>query len=109
MKTILALASLAAFSALAESQFGAWNDEFSNSLAKAESENVPIVVIWGNQSCHYCNQLHEVLENPGVLSFMENHPALYVSLHVPYKGEEYLNPDSDYNQAKAWIDRKSVV
>ena len=103
MKTILALASLAAFSALAESQFGAWNDEFSNSLAKAESENVPIVVIWGNQSCHYCNQLHEVLENPGVLSFMENHPALYVSLHVPYKGEEYLNPDSDYNQAKAWI------
>lgn len=103
MKLTVLLTSLVAFPAFALPPVGEWNAEFSNSLARAEAECIPLVVVWGNLSCHYCNQLQAAIATKPVCDFVAAHPALYVSKHVEYKGEEYLDPDSDYNVAKNWI------
>ena len=79
---------------------GTINTNFSSSLSKAEKENLPLVVIWGNTSCGYCNKLSNALET----STFEDYLEARDNLLVVHKHEAYESKATDYLAAKEWIE-----
>ena len=78
---------------------GVWNDDFTGSLAYATTNNLPIAVVWGNTSCHYCNNLAEAIETDTVKNWVAKHKVVLVHKHVATSQTK----EADYVAAKNWI------
>jgi len=81
---------------------GEWNTNFTDSRAYAEAHNVPLVVVWGNTSCSYCNQLSAVLEDDVVMDWAKDHPIMMVERHEAYQ-ENFEKYSTDHKAAYNWI------
>ena len=78
---------------------GAVNTDFAASLAYAEANYIPIVVVWGNTSCPHCQNMAKVVEDSAAFkAYLSEHPIIVVHKH-----EEYGSKNSDYLAAKDWI------
>ncbi len=91
----------------AEVVAGVWNEEFENSLTLAKEKQVPLVLIWGNKGCTYCNQLWTAAQSQDVADWMTDHPAYFV--HKQDKITEAIMHDRskwlpDNRAAADWID-----
>ena len=76
-KLLLALLLLSGFSAFADVLPGAWNTNFTNSLAFAEAHSVPIVVVWGHLKCENCNYFkNKVKDSTALSNWLASHPAV---------------------------------
>jgi len=99
---VAAVAALtSAFSANAAVTPGKWNTNFTESLAYAEANNIPIVLVWGNTSCSYCNKLHAVLEDDAIMDWAKEHPIMMVERHEAYQ-EDFSKYSADHQAAYNW-------
>ncbi len=78
---------------------GTINTDFASSLAKAEKENLPLVVIWGNTSCGYCDKLSKAIETSTFQDYLETRDNLL----VVHKHEAHGSKKADYVAAEKWI------
>lgn len=100
MKRIAAALAAAWFAAAGAAVTpGVWNGDFTGSLAYATTNNLPIAVVWGNTSCHYCNNLAKAIETDTVKNWIAKHKVVLVHKHV---ATSQMN-EADYVAAKNWI------
>ena len=88
----------------AEVVAGAWNSEFTDSLARAEANHVPLVLIWGTKGCTYCNQLWTAAQNSDVTAWMADHPAYFVHKQDNITSADRSTWLPDNRAAADWID-----
>ena len=97
---LAALAGLgwAAAASAADVVLGQWNEDFTNSLAYAEANGVPLVVFWGHLGCSHCNWFkNNVKDSPALASWLAEHPVVMV-----FKDDEKWNT-SKYARVADWL------
>lgn len=88
----------------AEVVAGTWNGEFGDSLALAEANHVPLVLIWGTKGCTYCNQLWTAAQNSDVTAWMADHLAYFVHKQDNITSADRSTWLPDNRAAADWID-----
>ena len=97
--TCLAVAASAASAFAATATPGVVGTDFASAKTKAESQNIPLAVIWGNTSCGYCSKLATAIGTATVKDWVAEHKILLVHKH-----EAYGSKAADYVAAETWID-----
>lgn len=95
---VVAITALAARMAVAAATPGVVGTDFAGSLKYAEENGVPIVVMWGNTSCDYCDGMKAVLESAEVAASISKSSILVV-----VKDEVPGSKSTDYNKAYSWL------
>lgn len=94
--------------ASAEVVEGVWNDEFTNSFAKAEAEHRPLVMIWGKQGCMFCDLLWKSLQEGSTFSaWAEEHKCMFVHKQDNIDGIARKKWKPDNYEASKWIESYS--
>lgn len=67
---------------------GEWNSNFTAIKAKADAENIPMVVFWANPGCGVCKKLEGVLNTPAAYAWQKERGYLFVFGYGAASGSE---------------------
>ena len=99
---------------------GQWGDDFDAAKAYAESNDLPLVMVWGMDGCTHCDELESALKSSAGLTWAEAQNAVFCMRRGSAKGTDEARDFtggtmSDPPQVTAtplvrfyWKDRKSV-
>ena len=56
---------------------GEWTEQFTEAKAKADAENIPMLVFWGNGGCGWCARLEATMARPEFVSWMKERGYIF--------------------------------
>lgn len=83
---------------------GVWNESFVESYERAQAECKPLVLIWGNEGCTYCNQLWKTVQQAAFKSWMDEHGGFFVHKQDKMTSKDRSLWQEDNRAAADWID-----
>lgn len=69
---------------------GVWTSNFNAALAKAEAENIPVMVFWGNVDCGHCKAVEKAMNTETFLSWMSENKILMVFKEGDAKSKKWI-------------------
>ena len=69
---------------------GVWTSNFNAALAKAEAENIPVMVFWGNVDCGHCKAVEKAMNTETFLSWMSENKILMVFKESDAKSKTWI-------------------
>lgn len=94
---------------------GVWNKNFTNSLAYAEANHIPVLMYYGSTGCGYCSTMAEAINLPVFQDWRAEHPIILVYKHpTPDEISRLLKAssaekcfDPDLYLSRMWVKDKS--
>lgn len=69
---------------------GVWSSDFNAALAKAEAENIPVMVFWGSVDCGHCKAVEKAMNTETFLSWMSENKILMVFKEGDAKSKTWI-------------------
>lgn len=79
---------------------GVWTSDFNAALAKAEAENIPVMVFWGNVDCGHCKAVEKAMNDEPFLSWMSEKKILMVFKESDSKSKTWIKDMAKANKEK---------
>ena len=85
---------------------GEWTSQFSKASSLAKSKSVPLVAVWVNPGCYYCEQFESAASSSEFKSWMKNRGYVFI-IGVGSQGEGadvsiFCNGVSEFPKCRAW-------